>query len=268
MVLRIRLVAIVLLCVIFIAGVYCFYEPLAIATFKLKGFDFKVTPHFIVLFKPRDKGCITMVVNAAEKTRELVGRDFGFYPKDRVPIIIFPDRSSLQAAFRWPKDESTQGVYYRGIIYIQSPNAWMGDVQDEEGVFFEKGPMVHEYTHLVVDALTGGNYTRWFTEGVAQYEERKITGYTLESDFEIDENISYTFEDIMYNFDNLQDVASAYLGALEMTDYLVGNKGISKIKDLLRLLKNGHSINRIFLQHRLDLDPHSLISKNILGFCP
>jgi hypothetical protein len=108
--------------------------------------------------------------------------------------------------------------------------------------------MVHEYTHLVVDKLTGGNYPRWFTEGVAQYEEKRVTGYTLEEDFEIDESVTYSYEDILYRFDQLTDVTKAYLDALEMTTFLAGDDGINELKNIMMLLKKGDSANRIFLQ--------------------
>ena len=160
-----RLTAIVLLYFIIIAGVYYFYEHFTMATFKLKGYDFIATPHFIILFRPESKDSIPTVANAAEKAYETVGKYFDFYPKGKTPIVVFPDSISLQAAFNWPRDENTQGVYFRGVIYVQSPDAWIGQDQDMAKVFFEKGPMVHEYTHLVVDALTLGNHPRWFTEG-------------------------------------------------------------------------------------------------------
>jgi len=243
-----RLTAIILLCIILVAGVYYFYEQFTIVTFTLRGYDYIVTPHFIILFKPESKGSIPAVINAAEKTYEIVGKDFDFYPKGKTPIVVFPDSVSLQAAFSWPHDENTQGVYFRGIIYVQSPDVWINETEDMERVFFKKGPMVHEYTHLVVDVLTFGNYPRWFTEGVAQYVERQITGYTLDEDFEVVGNRVYTYEEIMYNFDNLQDVPSAYLGALEMTDFLAKDGGIQELKRIMRLLKKGDSVNNIFLQ--------------------
>lgn len=249
-----RLTAIVLLCMVLMAGVYYFYEPLTIVNFKLKSFDSVATPHFIILFKPESRDCVSAVVSAAEKTYDIVGKDFGFYPKNKIPIVIFPDRLSLQSAFNWPKDENTQGVYQRGIIYVQSPSAWIKGTQDMERAFFEKGPMVHEYTHLAVDVLTGGNYSRWFTEGVAQYEERRVTGYTLDEDFEIDRDYTYAYEDIMHSFDSLSDVARAYLGALEMTDLLAGKDGVHELKRIMQLLKNGDSANGIFLHKAVQFE--------------
>jgi len=243
-----RLTAIILLCFLIVAGVCCFFGQFTIFAFKLKGYDSFVTPHFIILFKQESKDSVPIVANAAEKTYDILGKEFDFYPKNKTPIVVFPDSASLQTAFNWPRDENTQGVYFRGIIYVQSPEAWISENRDMDKVFFEKGPMVHEYTHLVVDTLTLGNYPRWFTEGVAQYVERKVTGYTLDEDFEIAESTTYSHEEIMYNFDNLMDVPSAYLGALEMVDFLAEDGGIETLKEIMQLIRKGNSANRIFLR--------------------
>jgi hypothetical protein len=243
-----RLVAVILLCIIVLAGVCYFFRPISIVAFKLKGFNSLVTSRFIILFKPESKNDIPAVLSAANRAYDIVGEDFDYYPENKIPIVVFPDRLSLQSAFNWPKDENTQGVYYRGIIFVQSPGAWIKENEDTEKIFFQKGPMVHEYTHLVVDKLTGGNYPRWFTEGVAQYEEKRVTGYTLEEDFEIDESVTYSYEDILYRFDQLPDVTKAYLDALEMTTFLAGDDGINELKNIMMLLKKGDSANRIFLQ--------------------
>ncbi|HHW02372.1 MAG TPA: hypothetical protein GXX35_06130 [Thermoanaerobacterales bacterium] len=243
----ILLVTAVLVFLLSAAGVY-FYKELDIYGFKLKGFDSLVTPHFNILYMPEDRDQVEAVAKVAEKTYEKVGRDFDFFPKDRIPIVIYPDSESLQQAFHWPADESTQGVYYRGFIYIQAPAAWIDNTENLEDTFFKKGPMVHEYTHLVVDRVTGGNYSRWFTEGVAQYEEERVTGYTLAQDFDVDENESYSINDIIEKFDELPDVPRAYLDALDMTKLMAGKGGIGEIKNILSMLKGGASADEIFFQ--------------------
>lgn len=234
----ILLVAVILIILLSISGVY-FYKQLNIYAFRLKGFNLQATPHFDILFLEQDEDQVKAVAKAAEKTYELVGKDFDFFPKDRIPIVIYPDNASLQKAFHWPADEGTQGVYYRGFIYIQAPGAWINDTDNLAEVFFNKGPMVHEYTHLVVDRLTGGRYTRWFTEGVAQYEEKKITGYTLASDFDIDMSHLYPLDDILNRFDELPDVPKAYMQALNLTETLAGKGGVGEIKNTLLRIRDG-----------------------------
>ncbi|MDI3481078.1 MAG: hypothetical protein PWQ97_733 [Tepidanaerobacteraceae bacterium] len=228
-------------------GVY-FYKEIRIFGFRLKGFDSLVTPHFNILFLPEGRNEVEVVAKAAERAYAEVGRDFNFFPKERIPIVIFPDSRSLQQAFRWPADESNQGVYYRGIIYIQAPGAWIDDSEDVEENFYKNGPMVHEYTHLAVDKLSGGNYSRWFTEGVAQYEEERVTGYTLAQDFDIDKNEFYSSNEIIHHFDELPDVPSAYMKALAMVKTMAGEGGIAEIRKILSMLKDGALAEDIFFR--------------------
>ncbi len=65
------------------------------------------------------------------------------------------------------------GSIWAGLIRVLSPRAWMGDtpVSQQQQVFQSQGPVADEYTHLLVDYKTGGNYTLWLTEGLAQYAE-------------------------------------------------------------------------------------------------
>lgn len=241
-------IAILLICALIFSGVYYFYKPLSIVSFKLKGYDHRVTPHFIIFFMPQNRAEVSAVAKAAEKAYDMVGRDLDYFPEDKTPVVVFPSRESLQEAFGWPKEENTQGVYYRDIIYIQNPKSWIGEEEDLEATFFRKGPMVHEYTHLVVERLTLGNYPLWFTEGVAQYEEKRLTGYTLRQDFSIAENCNYPLQDLMNNFDTLDNVAQAYLQALDMIETMAGKKGVEEIKDIMTLLSRGYSANEIYLQ--------------------
>ena len=231
-----------------ISGVYYFHKPLTIISFKLKGYDHKVTPHFVILYKPHSQDEVPVVAKTAERAYKIVGDDFEYFPKGKTPIIVFPDRESIQRAFNWPKDENTQGVYYKDIIYIQSPGALIRDDDNLEETFFSKGPLIHEYTHLVVEHLTKGNCPRWFTEGVAQYEEQRVTGYTLEQDFPIDESYHYSVTEVMTQFDDLDDVAKAYLQALDMIKTMVGQDGVSEIKEIIALLKDGHLADELYLQ--------------------
>lgn len=226
------------------------YNPgqMKILEYRLKGYEVQNTRHFTLVYQADSREDIYVVVKAAEYAYAAVNEDFDYYPPGRIPIIIFPDSQSLQGAFNWPRNENNQGVYHRDVIYIQSPSAWVPENQNLEKEFLLKGPMVHEYTHLVVDHLTVGNYPRWFTEGVAQYEEKRVTGYTLEQDFSIDKSFYYSQQDIFADFDSLPDVSRAYIQALEMTTQLVGEGGLDTLREILPLLRAGASANELFLQ--------------------
>jgi len=208
--------------------------------YKAKGFEVIETEHFKLFFKQENRSNVQIVASSAEKTYDIIGEMFDFFPRFKIPVVIYADQSSMARAFGWPEEEKVQGVYYMGFIHLQSP---LGNKD-----YFKEGPMVHEYTHLVVDELTGGNYSRWFTEGVAQYVEQQVTGYTLDMDFDVDEKTKYQLNDIFYCFDELPDTAVAYLAALDMTKALIGDGQIDEIKNVFSMLKSGACVNEIFLQ--------------------
>lgn len=226
------------------------YHPqeLKAVEYRLKGYSAHNTQHFILLHRDLPNRDVAAVASAAEKAYQAVTKDFGYHPPGRLPIIIFPDGTSLQRAFHWPAEENHQGVYYKNCIYIQAPSAWLGEEEDLENLFFLNGPMVHELTHLVVDHLTAGNCPRWFTEGVAQYEEWRVTGYTLEEDFHIDKSCRYSYEEIFTDFDGLEDVPKAYLQALEMTAQWLGEEMTDALREVFPLLRAGKSAEELFLE--------------------
>ena len=245
---RRTLFAMVILGLAMVVALIYFPREIKVIEYRCRGYEIQSTPHFSLLFKAESREEIPVVARAAEQAYAAVGQDFHYYPAGKIPIIIYPESDSLQIAFNWPRDEKNQGVYHRDVIYIQAPSAWVAADQSLESEFFVRGPMVHEYTHLVTDHLTAGNYSRWFTEGVAQYEEQRVTGYTLEQDFAIDKNFYYSPQDMFFSFDQLPDVPRAYIQALEMTTQLVGEGGLDEIRGTLLLLRAGASANELFLQ--------------------
>jgi hypothetical protein len=251
---RVYIIAAIFLMLTVLASGIFLYDQFKIMSFVLRGYDVASTPHFTILHMPESRHDISIVGNAAESTYKIVGRDFNFFPEKKTAIVVFPNSASLQREFNWPSDDNTQGAYYRGIIYIQSPESLFGKSKECQKVFFEKGPLVHEYTHLAVDYLTSGNHVQWFTEGVAQLEEQRVTGYTLRQDFEIDLSLDYSYEEMFNSFAELEDVPRAYIKALDMANILAEEGGMEEIRGILGRLKSGESADMIFLERMANKD--------------
>jgi hypothetical protein len=204
--------------------------------------------HFIVKYQRGDEASARLVLAEAERVYQPLGSFFGYFPDQKVPILIYPDRASLNRIFGWGNDESAMGVYWAGVIRVLSPRVWMGDtpVNQRQQVLQAEGPVAHEYTHLLVDYKTGGNYTRWLTEGLAQYAEQTITGGNPpdRKRLEVDEpmnQLDKRFDDPVW-----QDYS--YTVSMDMISYLISSYGSAPIPRLLEVLDRGEPMDKAFTQ--------------------
>lgn len=204
--------------------------------------------HFVVRYQPSDRKNAQMVLAVAEKSYVPVSARFSYYPSSKTLIIVYPDKASLGHSFGWAADESAMGVYWAGVIRVLSPNAWVEEKNPDkvEKIFETDGPIAHEYTHMMVDYITGGNYTRWFTEGIAQYEEAKFTGYQMDHRLIKHPDEMYPLATMDSNFDNLADQNLAYFESLQAVNYIVEQYGEGRLREVLKNLGEGYSMDKSF----------------------
>jgi hypothetical protein len=176
------------------------------------------TEHFTIKYDRQDADVVQMVAQAAEKAYPPVTQALGYSPGGKTLILIYPNRQELNQAFGWSGDQSAMGVYWGGVIQILSPHVWLRDTSPEE--FIQTGPMVHEFTHLVFDHMTEGNYPRWFTEGQAQYVEYRVNNYEWRSPSNSLGGKLYTMAELDANFDALPDQSLAYRESLAAVRYI------------------------------------------------
>jgi hypothetical protein len=199
--------------------------------------------HYIFKYLPVDEDGVSLVAEAAEEAYTSVSSNFGRQPAKKTTIVIYPDSKSLAASFGWDKNEKALGVYWGGTIRILSPRAWLSDLGQRER-FVKEGPMVHELTHLIVDEMTKGNYNRWWTEGIAQYTEKKITGFEFADPFAKGKKLYYyTLDNLEKDFDSL-DQSVAYWESLQAVEFIVDRYGEEKIYAILRYLGNGDHMSK------------------------
>jgi glutathione S-transferase len=106
-----------------------------------------------------------------------------------------------------------------------------------------------------VDEKTRGNYTRWFTEALAQYWERELTGFQFASpEGDLHQEL-YPLKKMDRQFDNLPNQALAYSQSLAIADYLYQEHGHLQVEQLLAELGKGASMNQAFL-NIIGLDLH------------
>lgn len=233
-------------------------------SFITKEYSTLADENFVVKFKPDNKESAQLVLENGNEILGQVNTILDYTNYKPIPIIVYPSMEELNKSFGWDGDRSPMGVYWMGAIRILAPEAWVDEDEDKAIMFRNLGPMAHEYSHLVIDYKTNGNYPRWFTEGVAQYVEREITGFTLnEPSPDAKENL-YSFKDLDVTFDNQRDQDLAYWQSLVAVDYLVEIKGREAINQMLEKLREGQDFNQGFkLVVGQDLDT---FQKNVCGY--
>ncbi|MBS3887376.1 MAG: hypothetical protein KGZ41_08550 [Dethiobacter sp.] len=199
------------------------------------------TKYFQLRYLPGDQVLAEKLGKEADKAvrqvAELIPHSVG---EKRPWLIVIPSQERLQAAFGWGSETGALGVYLAETIKILSPMAWHWYPESKRWQsFISQGPLVHEYTHFVLELQAKGNYPRWFSEGFAQLTEYHLLGYEwLEADSSL-ANSLYSLEELDDSFDALPRQALAYRQALSMVSYLEALQGLAGLNQLLDKLGRG-----------------------------
>mgnify|MGYP001389060638 CR=1 FL=1 len=203
-------------------------------------------PHFIMKNRGADEDTVEQIGNLLEKSYDLIGKEFDYYPNNKIPVFVY---GSMEEFWKYNKaldGQAIMGLYHMGVIHVVVPDAF--DLTMEEYEF--NGPVLHEYTHLIVDELTGGNVELWFTEGMALYQEYNIynTEWGKFANYEDD----YTLEDLRSNFMAL-DSNKAYRKAFLIVKDVYNKQGNKGVIDFLKELKSGKDFYETFmtLEHKI-----------------
>jgi hypothetical protein len=210
--------------------------------------------HFVARYQPEDSKYAQMVLDTAENFYAPVTGRFNYASRHKIPVIIYPTGTELNASFGWSASESAMGVYWAGTIKVLSPAAWVMD-KEPSGVrqtFMNSGPMAHELTHLVVDYATGGNCPRWLTEGLAQYQEYRLTGFRFDTSLPPISEL-YPLARLDEDFDSMENQSMAYLESLSAVEYIVAVYGEGALDRIIQGLGRGRPISRV-LQDTINAD--------------
>ncbi len=217
---------------------------------ELLGYSRKRSDHFDLYYREPDEGVTDLVLGTAEALYDEVVSTVGFVPTEPVPIILYPDRQQLRDAFGWGNGESALGVYWKGTIRLLSPNAWITekDAAKRRKVFGRLNPIAHEFSHYLLDVMTDGNYTRWFTEGLAQRVERQATGFLwIERSSTLRQEL-YSLADLRDRFDSLPNQPLAYRQSYLLVEYMAQIGGEEALTSLIQLLATNQPFEKAVTQ--------------------
>ncbi|HHV71789.1 MAG TPA: hypothetical protein GXX38_04155 [Clostridia bacterium] len=227
---------------------------------KLRDWEELRGDFFTVKYKQEDKAVGEIVLRQAEEFYEALLEE---YRVSNLPIpitiVVYPSSEELSSSFGWPAQERALGAYYAGSIRLLSPRAaYQGarNLEELEVLYRAYGPFIHEFTHLIIDYKAHGNYPRWFTEGLAQYEEYRLTNLIWSEKGER----WYSLGELDgRHFDEIEDQSGVYWQSLQMVKDLMENyfeaDGDNGLELFLTELASGKTFEQVFAeQFGLDLE--------------
>ncbi|MEY8321212.1 hypothetical protein AAK894_09045 [Lachnospiraceae bacterium 46-61] len=186
--------------------------------------------HSKVYYKT-EKEYAELIQRQADTYYTMIAKDFKWDKKDKINFILFETKEDFISSLFY-RGSITMGVYYNGVIGILSPNLWEDQKQywKKTDDFLEKGPVVHEMIHFVIDDKTKGNCEQFLSEGIALYYEKKYTGFSIPV---AKEEIQITKKELQQNFNQL-DSSLAYWKSYEWVQEFVECYGESTLQKALQ----------------------------------
>ena len=223
--------------------VFAYYKNTEVS----EALDSFQTQHFIVKNRGASGDMAEELGNLLEKSYNLIGKEFDYFPAKKTPVFIYGSMEEFWKKNKSLEGQAIMGLYHMGIIHLVVPEVFNMDLHE----FENNGPVLHEYTHKVIDDLSNGNMEIWFTEGMALFQEYKQYGNEWARGMEFDDE--YTMEQLRDDFMILESV-QAYKQSFEIVKDIYKNHGKEKILELLSELRKGNDMDSAFFHiYREDL---------------
>lgn len=206
-------------------------------------FDIYQTEHFIIKYKKGDENIIVQLGQMLERAYSKAGQAYNYYPQKKVNVLVYPTKEEFWDYQPSIAGQQVMGLFSTGIIHILSPNAYNSDDPNFLQKFEKDGPILHEYVHMVIDNLTGGNVDLWLTEGLALYEEYAQLGTEWAPGFEYKRY--YSMDELKHSFMKLDEV-QAYRQSFDIVRNMIDQHGRDKMLELLEQMRNLNSFETAY----------------------
>ncbi len=128
------------------------------------------SPHFIISLEEKQDGfLVDYITHTLEDTFKLMAEHYGFQPKEKIRVEIFPDAK----AFYFASSLSARDIEIGAVgqaefnkLMVLSPAALVHGYRWMDAIS-------HEYMHYLIMKMTANKAPIWFHEGLAKYEETR-----------------------------------------------------------------------------------------------
>ncbi len=195
-----------------------------------ENFDKQRLSHFIVKYEGEtmeDTG--RLVLGSLERSYGFLKSRLDFEPKEPVVVILYARRDYNELGGpKWSAGlfDGKVRVPVRGLQNLDR---------------HVESTLRHELTHAFLYAQAGKNCPRWLQEGMAEYSEGTDAsqyGKMLAQRIDQDGDFAYCLVGVRC------DVRLYYPAATSVVDYIIKNRGMGGVKDILSLLGEGYNIDQ------------------------
>ena len=179
--------------------------------------------HFTVKYRgPRELEAHRAVMESLDQVYEAVGREFNFFPAEKVTVILYPEER-----FR----EVTGTNHWANGLFDGKIRLPVGALQGRA----RERLLTHEYAHAVVHLLARGRAPRWLQEGLAQHAE----GIPDDPDLHLPGGMTLAGLEALLEGGDLAKARMGYQISLWVVRDLLQRGGMERMRELLTRLGRG-----------------------------
>ncbi|NMA04143.1 MAG: hypothetical protein GX925_05485 [Clostridiales bacterium] len=213
-----------------------------IVLYKTRKFTETETDTFVFRYEDIDDKILELIKDTAKSKYREIADIFQYEFEDKILVVIYNNTNLMMKTTMLRRGDPPIGVYYGDSIHILNPELWVEKSEGLEYVFCNKGPMLHELTHLFTDHVGNGNFPMWFTEGVSLYFEYLVDGYEWGKGIPFTDTDTYTIKELNNNLYG-PDQYRAYTQSFRLVRNMVDSYGLDKLINTITLLGKGHNMN-------------------------
>jgi tetratricopeptide (TPR) repeat protein len=206
------------------------------------------TPHFVILLDEKQDGILLdYLTDALEKTYQIMTQQYGFQPKEKVRVELFPDAKAFYLAstlsIRDIEVTGAVGLTKFNKLQFLSPKALVYGYRWLDAIS-------HEYMHYLIVKLTSNKAPIWFHEGLAKYEETRWRNGPSYLSLLYETLLAHALtERKLIDFDRMEpslirletpeDVQLAYAQAASAIEFIIAKSGHERVREIMNRMASG-----------------------------
>jgi tetratricopeptide (TPR) repeat protein len=206
------------------------------------------TPHFVILLDEKQDGILLdYLTDALEKTYQIMAQQYGFHPKEKVRVELFPDAKAFYLAstlsVRDIEVTGAVGLTKFNKLQFLSPKALVYGYRWLDAIS-------HEYMHYLIVKLTSNKAPIWFHEGLAKYEETRWRNGPSYLSLLYETLLAHALtERKLIDFDRMEpslirletpeDVQLAYAQAASAIEFIIAKAGHERLREIMNRMAGG-----------------------------